>query len=93
MQRLGENSTVTFRVNGAVEQVRTGACRSRGDAGCQWVNAEDGQVAVGGPRTHVDRAAVQAALWDHGLDVVGVDVAEPDLEAVFLHLTGKALRD
>jgi ABC-2 type transport system ATP-binding protein len=28
-----------------------------------------------------------------GLDVASVEVIEPDLEAVFLHLTGKALRD
>jgi linearmycin/streptolysin S transport system ATP-binding protein len=28
-----------------------------------------------------------------GAQVTGVDVAEPDLESVFLHLTGKALRD
>ena len=27
------------------------------------------------------------------LDVTSVEVIEPDLEAVFLHLTGKALRD
>jgi ABC-2 type transport system ATP-binding protein len=28
-----------------------------------------------------------------GVEVTSVDVDEPDLEAVFLHLTGKALRD
>jgi ABC-2 type transport system ATP-binding protein len=28
-----------------------------------------------------------------GIDVTSVEVIEPDLEAVFLHLTGKALRD
>ncbi|MGC2240223.1 MAG: export ABC transporter ATP-binding protein, partial [Acidimicrobiia bacterium] len=28
-----------------------------------------------------------------GLNVTGVQVIEPNLEAVFLHLTGKALRD
>ena len=28
-----------------------------------------------------------------GVDVDAVEVDEPDLEAVFLHLTGKALRD
>ncbi len=28
-----------------------------------------------------------------GVTVAGVDVVEPDLESVFLHLTGKALRD
>jgi ABC-2 type transport system ATP-binding protein len=28
-----------------------------------------------------------------GVEVSSVEVFEPDLEAVFLHLTGKALRD
>jgi ABC-2 type transport system ATP-binding protein len=28
-----------------------------------------------------------------GADVTGVEIVEPDLEAVFLHLTGRALRD
>jgi ABC-2 type transport system ATP-binding protein len=32
-------------------------------------------------------------VGDAGVTVTGVDVVEPDLEAVFLHLTGKALRD
>jgi ABC-2 type transport system ATP-binding protein len=35
---------------------------------------------------------VDAAEAD-GVAVTGVEVREPDLEAVFLHLTGKALRD
>jgi len=30
---------------------------------------------------------------DAGAEVTGVDTSEPNLEAVFLHLTGKALRD
>jgi ABC-2 type transport system ATP-binding protein len=29
----------------------------------------------------------------HGLDIASVEVAEPDLEAVFLNLTGRELRD
>jgi ABC-2 type transport system ATP-binding protein len=28
-----------------------------------------------------------------GVEISSVEVIEPDLEAVFLHLTGKALRD
>jgi hypothetical protein len=35
----------------------------------------------------VDLAETRCAL------VQSVDIEEPDLEAVFLHLTGKALRD
>ena len=34
-----------------------------------------------------------AAVAQAGAAVRSVEVAEPNLEAVFLHLTGKALRD
>jgi ABC-2 type transport system ATP-binding protein len=37
--------------------------------------------------------AILSAVADAGAEVTGVEVAEPNLEAVFLHLTGKALRD
>jgi linearmycin/streptolysin S transport system ATP-binding protein len=37
--------------------------------------------------------ALLAAAADAGMVVRSVEVVEPDLEAVFLHLTGKALRD
>ncbi len=44
-----------------------------------------------------DTAAVLAPLVQAaeraGVEVTAIDVAEPDLESVFLHLTGKALRD
>jgi ABC-2 type transport system ATP-binding protein len=32
-------------------------------------------------------------VTDAGVTIRSVEVVEPDLEAVFLHLTGKALRD
>lgn len=37
--------------------------------------------------------ALLGAVADAGASVTGVEVREPDLEDVFLHLTGKALRD
>jgi ABC-2 type transport system ATP-binding protein len=37
--------------------------------------------------------ALLSAAGSAGMTVTGVEVQEPDLEAVFLHLTGKALRD
>jgi ABC-2 type transport system ATP-binding protein len=37
--------------------------------------------------------AILSAVADAGAEVTGVEVSEPNLEAVFLHLTGKALRD
>jgi len=47
-------------------------------------------VATDGSRALPD---VIFAIRDAGLGVLSVDVSEPDLESVFLHLTGKALRE
>ena len=44
--------------------------------------------AAAGCSTGVIDAADEA-----GAEVASVELVEPDLEAVFLHLTGKALRD
>jgi ABC-2 type transport system ATP-binding protein len=30
---------------------------------------------------------------EHGIKIRSIDIREPNLEAVFLHLTGRALRD
>lgn len=38
-------------------------------------------------------AAILTTATGHGAAVKSVEVTEPDLEAVFLHLTGRALRD
>jgi ABC-2 type transport system ATP-binding protein len=38
-------------------------------------------------------ASVVTALTDSGARITAIDVREPDLESVFLHLTGKSLRD
>jgi ABC-2 type transport system ATP-binding protein len=57
-------------------------------------------VDVGPERLDVNVTDADAALpallaraADAGVTVTGVEVLEPDLEAVFLHLTGRALRD
>ena len=36
---------------------------------------------------------VVLTVTESGLDVHSIQVSEPDLESVFLHLTGKALRE
>ena len=37
--------------------------------------------------------AVLSAVGEAGVSVSSVDIDEPDLETVFLHMTGRALRD
>ncbi len=49
-------------------------------------------------RLYAERAgelAVRAAqvVLDHGLELADLHLAEPSLEDVFIHLTGKGLRD
>jgi ABC-2 type transport system ATP-binding protein len=49
------------------------------------------EVTAHGARTLLP--AIIGAATDAGAIVNGVEVTEPDLESVFLHLTGRALRD
>jgi linearmycin/streptolysin S transport system ATP-binding protein len=49
------------------------------------------QLLVDDARSHL--AAIIGTASDRGIGLAGVTVTEPNLEAVFLHLTGKALRD
>ncbi len=51
----------------------------------------NGEVSVDDARHRL--TALLAAIADQGAAVRSVEVIEPDLEAVFLHLTGRALRD
>jgi ABC-2 type transport system ATP-binding protein len=38
-------------------------------------------------------AAVVTQANERGIKIHSIDIREPNLEAVFLHLTGRALRD
>jgi ABC-2 type transport system ATP-binding protein len=62
-------------------------------AAVETASVADGSVllVVNGARRALPDLLRRAA--DAGAEVTGVDVSEPNLEAVFLHLTGKALRD
>ncbi len=55
------------------------------------VTSESIELIASGGRTLLP--TLLATVHDAGATVSSVDVIEPDLEAVFLHLTGKALRD
>jgi ABC-2 type transport system ATP-binding protein len=69
------------------------AARCRTIAGVVEVHQTDSEVdIVTDDAGRVLARIVEAAELD-GVSVTGVEVREPDLETVFLHLTGKALRD
>jgi ABC-2 type transport system ATP-binding protein len=55
--------------------------------------ARDGRVELLVEDARASLAGILDAAQDAGAAVRSVEVAEPDLETVFLHLTGKALRE
>lgn len=87
---VGERDRVRVRASGDAEPARE---RVAALAGVTEVTSADGQLTVlveDAPR-RLD-AIVDAVKTDAG-EVAAVEIERPDLEAVFLHLTGKALRD
>lgn len=56
-------------------------------------SATDGEVLVNVTSAEATLAAVIGTATGLGLSVRTIEIREPNLEAVFLHLTGRALRD
>ena len=55
--------------------------------------AIDHEVSVIAPEAEDVLAAVVTKANERGIKIRSIDIREPNLEAVFLHLTGRALRD
>jgi len=87
---VGQHDRVRLEGGGELE---AGAAAARALGTVEAASVQDGgiQLLVEGARTLLPELleTVVAA----GVAVNGVEVDEPNLEAVFLHLTGKALRD
>jgi len=56
-------------------------------------DSTDHTVAVITPAAEEILAPVISAANESGIKIRSVDIQEPNLESVFLHLTGRALRD
>ena len=61
--------------------------------GVSGVSTADHRIDILVERAAVALPGLLAAVSASGATISGVEVVEPNLEAVFLHLTGKALRD
>ena len=60
----------------------------------QFVGSDaDGRIVVHAARGRQALSPLIGALGNAGIELRSVAVSEPDLETVFLHLTGRALRD
>jgi ABC-2 type transport system ATP-binding protein len=87
---VGEFDRVTLAASGNL----SGAAEALTAMDCvkQASVTDDGiDLVVSSARDHLPQILTEAAA--RGAAVRSVEVTEPDLEAVFLHLTGRALRD
>ena len=91
--QLGEQATVRFRLNAAPDAQRAWAEVLRTMPDVAAVQESGDRVSVMTTHGPAFIAPAVTAAREAGVGVAGVEVTEPDLEAVFLHLTGKALRD
>jgi len=87
---IGQDTRIDLALNAESERVLD---LWRAVEGIRGVSAEDGKITV----LAADSNAVLPRLFEgaaaRGVRITSVDIREPNLEAVFLHLTGRALRD
>jgi ABC-2 type transport system ATP-binding protein len=90
VELVGEHDRVRIETTGHTELA---ADTLRALPGVIEATAADNAVEMLVVQASAVLASAVGALSDEGVGVSSVAVDEPDLEAVFLHLTGKALRD
>jgi ABC-2 type transport system ATP-binding protein len=87
---VGERDRVRLVADGRLDAAVDAA---RGLEGVETASSGEGDIQVVAVEATTLLPSLLAAVTATGVTVRGVEVEEPDLEAVFLHLTGKALRD
>jgi ABC-2 type transport system ATP-binding protein len=91
-QQVGENETLILHI-GEDEDPTVLAETIRGIEGVLAAEVTDHQVSVVTREAEEVLASVVSAANERGIKIRSIDIREPNLEAVFLHLTGRALRD
>ena len=103
-QQVGENDTLILHLGegeGAIAGAPTSAIAGaealaaavRDLPGVLKVDVSDHSIAIIAPEAEVILAPVITKANELGVKIRSVDIQEPNLEAVFLSLTGRALRD
>jgi len=87
---VGQRDRIRLKADGHLSEAATAAEKLEG---VEEVTVESGglHLIVSNARALLPR--LLAIVGESGLGVDSVEVREPDLETVFLHLTGRALRD
>jgi ABC-2 type transport system ATP-binding protein len=91
-RQVGESETLVLHV-GENDDPESLALALHSVAGVIKAEATDHEVSVICPEAEDVLAGVVTKANERGIRIRSIDIREPNLEAVFLHLTGRALRD
>ena len=91
-KQVGETETLILHI-GENEDPDALAKALNGVEGVQKADVTDHEVSVITADAKDILAAVVSKANERGIKIRSIDIREPNLEAVFLHLTGRALRD
>jgi ABC-2 type transport system ATP-binding protein len=90
VQIVGEQDRIDLRLSEANEAL---VDRWRGVPGVSQITAEDGLITLLADDSNLVLPHLFELAAPAGVRITSVDIQEPNLETVFLHLTGRALRD
>ena len=91
-QQVGQAETLVLHVS-ENDDSEALAKSLKGIQGVQQAEAVDHEVSIVCAEAEDVLAAVVTKANERGIKIRSIDIREPNLEAVFLHLTGRALRD
>ena len=91
-RQVGENDTLVLHIDEQSDGEAL-AVALRAIPGVLRADVSDGKVAAIAPEAEEILAPAITLANELGVKIRSVDIREPNLEAVFLHLTGRALRD
>ncbi len=90
---VGENDTIQLTLDTGEQAVTDTAASVQQLPGVAKAYGENGHMIVQAAHANAALPGILSHLAGAGVTVKALQVQEPDLEAVFLHLTGRALRD
>jgi ABC-2 type transport system ATP-binding protein len=92
VQMVGEHETLILRLQG--EETGEALAAAMGEAGgVSKASSTNGEVVLNVESAEEVLPVALRRATDLGLTIRTVEIREPNLETVFLHLTGRALRD
>jgi ABC-2 type transport system ATP-binding protein len=87
---VGELDRIDLTINAESEHVMA---KWQATEGVHEIHADDGEITLLADDSNLVLPKLFETAVEAGVRITSIDIQEPNLEAVFLHLTGRALRD